>query len=845
MSPLSPDVLLPVLIIGFVLSLGFIFYAVASKGFDEHRPKSKRLPDQLQWGCLVHEGVLMNKNGTLQKTIAYRGPDLASASTSELVTSTARLNNALKRLGSGWTVFAEAQRFESNNYPRSEWPNDATWLIDQERRGQFEEEGSHFESSYFLTFVWELPSASNKRLANFFYDDPKKDIENEDFRRDLAGFLQKVGDIAGIMKSVFPEVAELDDDQTLAYLHSTVSTHRHPVHTPDCPAYLDAYIPDQPFTPGDIPLLGEHFMPTVTIAGFPTATTPGILDALNHLQIEYRWVNRFIFFDQTDARSRITRKRQQYYSKRKTLLTMLKEQASNQESALVDNDAVNKATDADAALQELGQQFAAFGQFTSTVTVWHKDIEEARRRIAQVREVIQSRGFTVKDETLNSQEAWLGSIPGETQRNVRRPILNTLNLAHIMPLSAIWAGDPVNLFMREISGVGAPHVVCNTTGDTPFRLNLNVGDVGHASIVGPTGAGKSTLLCLLELQWLKYPRAQVIVFDRGRSVRGATMAVGGQFYEPGSEHAPLAFQPFRHVDQASERVWASQYVVDLLSLHNVELDPHDLADLDRALVALGDAPIEQRTFTGLSDLWQSKDKRAALRPYTLDGNLGQLFDADHDNLHDAAWMAFEMGHVMEMGERAILPTLMYLFHRIEQRFDGSPTLLVLDEAWLFLQHPVFAERLQAWLRTLRKLNVFVVFATQEVAAAAESSIRSTIMTNCPTRIFLPDEEALTPAVADQYAAFGLSDTEIGILARATKKRDYYYRSAKGRRLFSLDMGEVALTFSAMSSPDDQAVLDEIERSTPREQWAAAMLEHKQLSWALDLIRVPQDENRAA
>src|SRR4029077_20381130 len=118
------------------------------------------------------------------------------------------------------------------------------------------------------------------------------------------------------------------------------------------------------------------------------------------------------------------------------------------------------------------------------------------------------------------------SLPGNVYANVRRPILSTVNLAHLMPVSAVWAGDTTANHLQQISGVGDAHITCSTIGDTPFRLNLSVQDVGHTLVIGPTGAGKSTLLALLAIQWLRYPGAKVIVFDKDRSARSATMAVG-------------------------------------------------------------------------------------------------------------------------------------------------------------------------------------------------------------------------------------------------------------------------------------------------------------------------------
>jgi type IV secretion system protein VirB4 len=493
--------------------------------FREYREPTSRLPDHLPWAALVAPGVVLQKDAILQKTVAFRGPDLASSLDSELVSAIARLNNALRRLGSGWALFVEAQRFESNNYPSAAWVHPAAWVVDVERRKHYQEAGSHFESSYYITFVWRLPSNSHNRVASFFYDDPDhRDPEKQQatsILRDVQSFQKTVAEIVDIMRGVFPEVGHLDDDQTLSYLHSTISTNRHHVGTPEIPMYLDAFLPDVPFTPGDVPMLGNHLVPTCTVTGFPSTTLPGILDDLNHLQIEYRWVTRFICLDKADARALLEKYRKQWWQKRKNLLTLVKEEAAKQESALIDNAAANKTADADAALQELGEDLVAFGYFTATVTVWDVDLDRARRKLQAVKQTIQSRGFTVRDETLNSTQAWLGSLPGHVYANVRRPIVSTLNLAHLMPVSSVWAGDDTNSHLKQVSGVGLPHLQCSTTGDTPFRVHLNVGDVGHTLIIGPTGAGKSTILGLLALQWLKYPNAQVVIFDKDRSARAA------------------------------------------------------------------------------------------------------------------------------------------------------------------------------------------------------------------------------------------------------------------------------------------------------------------------------------
>jgi type IV secretion system protein VirB4 len=803
----------------------------------EYREPTHRLPDLLPWAALVAAGVVLQKDGHLQKSFAFRGPDLASASEAELVAGVARLNNALRRLGSGWALYIEAARRVADDYPRSTWPNVASWLVELERKQAFQEVGTHFESSYFLTFVWAPPASGPKRTERFFFEGAANRAPAPDVERELTFFQKTVAELADIMRGVFAEVRELDDDETLTYLHGTISTNRHPVRRPVVPMYLDGVLPDQAFTPGDVPMLGEHYIPTCTVIGFPPASYPGILDDLNHLALEYRWVTRFICLDKQDAQVELERYRKWWWQKRKTFGALIREEATKEESAFVDGSAASKAGDADAALHELGEDLVSYGFFTATVTVWDRDLEGARRSIQAVKQVVQGRGFVVRDETLNSRDAWLGSLPGHVAPNVRRPLLSSLNLAHLMPVSAVWAGDPINSHQRHLSGVADAHVTCSTTGDTPFRLNLSVGDVGHTLIIGPTGAGKSTLLALLALQFLRYPRAQVVIFDKDRSARAATLAVDGAYFEPGQERSPVAFQPLARIDDRGERLWATQFVLNLFAAQGYPVSPELKARVSKELAALAQAPAAQRTLSVLCGLL-GPQLAAVLLPYTVDrdgGRFGQIFDAKRDDLADGPWQLFEMGELMALGEEAVVPALDYLFHRVEQRFDGRPTLLVLDEAWLFLKHPVFMARLQDWLKTLRKRNVYVVFATQEIADAAGSPILPTILSACPTKIYLPNEEALTPHLAAAYAGFGLTETELRIIAQAPKKRDYYYRSVRGRRLFTLDLGEVALAFAAMSSADDQRFLDGLDPTAAPGVRAAAILRHRGVTWAAELV----------
>jgi type IV secretion system protein VirB4 len=252
-----------------------------------------------------------------------------------------------------------------------------------------------------------------------------------------------------------------------------------------------------------------------------------------------------------------------------------------------------------------------------------------------------------------------------------------------------------------------------------------------------------------------------------------------------------------------------------------------------ALTSLAAAPPDQRTLTGLSALVQSNALKAALQPYTLEGAFGRLLDAAEHRLTLADIQCFETEELLRQPGVAA-PVLSYLFHRLEDGFDGRPTLLILDEAWVFLDTPAFAARIREWLKVLRKKNVAVVFATQSLADIADSMIAPTLVESCPQRIFLPNDRAIEPQARAAYARFGLNDRQIVLIAGATPKRDYYLQSRRGNRLFDLGLGPLALALCGASSPEDQALIDRLLADHP-DSFAAAFLTAKGLPWAADLL----------
>ncbi|MFN7110101.1 MAG: conjugal transfer protein TrbE [Brevundimonas sp.] len=784
---------------------------------DEYRRRPAALADHLPWAALVAPGVVLNKDGSFLTALRFRGPDLESATEDELMAVRARLNNGLRRLGTGWCVHVEARRRPAAAYPESDFDLDVAWLVDAERRARFDTADPAWETDYRLGLTWLPPRDETRRMERWLFDGLAR--AGQDWRLALATFRREAHATFDLLVDALSELAWLDDGELLTWLHDCVSPQAFAVRPTESPMFLDAWLADADLAGGVAPRLGDRWLKVVSVRGLPSVTRPGLLDALSALPFDYRWTARWLGLDKPEAELEIVKLRKRWFAKRKGVGVLLREAITKEEVPLLDTDAAAKTEECDGALATLGGDVAAYGYLTLTVTVADPDEARASAKARAVEAALNAQGLVARIEDLNAVEAWLGSLPGEPYADVRRPLVSTLNLADLLPVSAVWAGPE-----RDACLDGPPLATARTAGSTPFRLVLHVGDVGHAMVVGPTGAGKSALLAFLALQWFRYPDARVVFLDKGRSARAATLAACGAWYalEPG---ASFSLQPLRGIDQEVERAWASEWIAETVRLAGIDAVPRVREEIWIALSALAKAPVEQRTLTVFCALVQDKAVAAALEPLTLKGPHGALLDGAEQRGATSRFDTFELESLMATPS-VVAPVLSALFHGLEQEFDGRPTLLVLDEAWLFLGETVFAARIREWLKTLRKKNVSVVFATQSLEDVAASSISASLIESCPTQIFLPNPRALEPQSAELYRGFGLNRRQLELIAYAPPKRAYYWRQPGGRRLFDLRLTGAALALCGASSPEDQTVIDTVLARTGLHRFAREFLKAK-------------------
>lgn len=775
--------------------------------------------------------ICVNKDGALQTTWKYRGPDLDSAIKEELAMITLRLQEAIMSMRTGWCIYFEAQRTPSTKYPTENYfPDPVTKGIDNERKQLFSG-GFHFESNFYATLYWTPPKDSEEKLKTMVVEGRKqKEVDAED---SIEAFHETVMKLYSTFQSLRIPVEFLDADETLTYLHSTVSDNARPLRLPKKPMLLDQYLYDAPLYGGLEPRIGKKHVRVISPIDFAKDTVFGYFDQLNQMDFPYRWVTRCYCMTKQDALDELDSVRKKWKGKLQSIISLITHRQNNVEN---NNETVEeKIREVKDAMNAVEADTISFVYYSTAIIVMDENLEEVENKAKLVRQTLTNLGMKAKVEDVNALDAWFGCIPGMVAHNVRRPLISTGNLVHMMPLSDIWAGHGWNKHLD-----GPPLIYTQTSGNTPFRLNLHIADVGHSLVVGPTGAGKSVLLNCLEASFRKYKNAKVIIFDKGSSSKVLTTGVGGTFYDLGNERGGLSFQPLAQIDDEVERQWAQEWLCDFLREENMEITPEVKGLIRDALGTLAGMDAHFRTISGFISYLQDIKLKAAFSPLALSddkgnaGEYGAMFDSDEDNLEIASWQTFEMEKLMN-SKGIIGPALMYIFHRIEQSLDGSPTLIVLDECWVFFDNPMFAEKIREWLKVLRKYNASVVFATQSLVDITKSPLLDTVLTNCPSRIFLPNTNALEENQKKTYETFGLNKRQIEIIASAVPKRQYYYDSPDGSRLFDLALEYCPYTLSYVAV-DKQALnhLDAILREYGKKEFNHRWLIDHNLAYPEDV-----------
>lgn len=813
---------------------------------DLFKRKLTRLQDFMPFGRIfpfningIKTALSICKDGALQVTMRYRGPDLDSSIKEELEEITVRLQDAVASMKTDMVLYFEAQRTPSTSYSREVFfPDPITKAIDAERYKLFSS-GMYFESNFYLTMSWLPPKDRKEKIKELVIEGKEhKKLKADDI---LVNFKEQVYKFWQSLRSVNILVEFLSPDEMLSYFYSTVSNSARQLHVPDNAALIDNYLYDTPLTGGLEPMIGQKHQRVISPIKYPRDVIFGLFDKFNKLDFPYRWVTRVYCLSKEDVLDKLDVYKRQWKGKLQSLTSALgdvlfRNGASKMED--INDNTIDRLGEIRDSLNAVETDHISFIYYSTMVILADDDPEVADERAKTIRQEFINHGFKAEIEDFNAVDAWFSSIPGLTGHNVRRPMISTGNLIHLMPLSNSWGGDAWNKRLN-----GPPLLYTLTSGKSPYKLNIHVGEVGHTLVVGPTGAGKSVLLNCMEAAFRKYKDARVIIFDKGASSKILTLGVGGKFYNLGKEGGELSFQPLAKIDERNELQWVQEWICDYLKEENIEITPERKGVIRDALTTLAGMDKQFRTVTGFISFLNDKKLKEALYPLSLEddkgnaGEYGAMFDSNVDSLTISSWQSFEMESLMN-SKRIVGTTLMYIFHRIEEEIksttnelSGGPTLIVLDECWVFFDNPLFSDKIREWLKTLRKYNASVVFATQSLEDISKTAIFDTILNSCMSRIFLPNTTALTETNKELYTRFGLNSQQISIIAHAQARRDYYYNSPNGSRLFSLALEDCPLTMAYVSVDKKalikcQNIIDDYGMENFNEKWIA---EHEEIT----------------
>lgn len=792
---------------------------------DTFKRKTEGFNDLLQYDTVIEDGIILLKNGSLLSGFYYKGLDMSEMSREDQDTLSARISKAIFELGSGWTINFDAIRIECRNYPDrafSSFDKEVSFAIDEERRQLFSARGTMFRTENFITLTYTPPALVTNKIVDMMYTSDNNSTELSYFDKNLIHFKNKLNNFFSILSTIFKierlgittyileDGSKHNRDIFLEYLHYCATGKIQVINTPNnIDVHLDNVICGEDFITGIYPKIGKYYISAVAIDGFPAESYPTILNRLSDIPVTTRFSTRFICIDKYEAEKKLEAIKKRWQQKQRGMMQVILNQP--QTDTNTNWDAVEMTHDAIDGITLQNSERAIFGYYTANVILMEENQEDLEKWSIEIKKIISSLGFNARIETINTVEAFLGSLPGHNIENIRRFFIHSLNLGDLIPKNTLWTGyenAPCDKFP-----IDSPCLIeCVTTGNTPYHLNLHVKDVGHTLIVGPTGAGKSTLLCMIAAQAFRYKNATIFSFDKGMSMFTLNQALGGVHFEIGSENNHISFAPFNFIDTQEERTWLISFVENIIQLNNIKITPSITKSIHEALNRLYEVKQthlsngEEFNIT-MTDFIaqlhnQTIDLQEVMNQYDTSGAYGGFFSSTKDNIDLSNFSVFELEKLMNMDEKIMLPVLDYLFRKIDLKLQGQPAFLLIDEAWIAFKNPVFSKRIIEWLKVFRKRNCSVVLATQNLADTTTSdaqTLLSELIISTASKIFLPNAVAIKDEFKIIYQKFGLNEQQIRIIANAIPKRQYFHYTEEGSRLFELAIGELALKFVAIST----------------------------------------------
>ena len=518
----------------------------------------------------------------------------------------------------------------------------------------------------------------------------------------------------------------------------------------------------------------SRFGAIVSIKDYPAYTAPGMLDNLLRLPHELTMTESFAFIDRQIADERIG-------------LALRRLRAASDETTTLRQGLLG-------AKDDLTGGAAAYGEHHLTVHVRAMTLAALDAAVADVQASLADIGAVAVREDLNLESAFWGQFPGNADFIARKALVSTANLSGLISLHGFPIGVPAG------GPWGEPITVLETTSSTPYFFNLHSGDLGNFTLIGPSGSGKTVVLNFLIAQAQKF-HPRTFFFDKDRGAEIFIRAIGGHYdvLRPGT---PTGFNPLQLPENATNQAFLRQWLSQMLTPAGGQLTADENAIISSAVDANFGQPAEYRQLRYLVELLAGGarpirgDLASRLAPWYGAGEHAWLFDNPTDQLNlDTRTAGFDMTALLD-NPALRTPAMMYLFHRVDERLDGSPSMIVIDEGWKALDDDVFVHRLKDWMKTIRKRNGVVGFATQSASDAIESKIAATIIEQSATQLFMSNPKA---QASDYCGGFGLTAHELDLVRSLPEHlRCVLIKQGGNSVVARLDMGNMPDAITVLS-----------------------------------------------
>ena len=481
-----------------------------------------------------------------------------------------------------------------------------------------------------------------------------------------------------------------------------------------------------------------EFAAILSVKDYPAATTAGMLDDIYRLPLSMVVTQSFAFVDRGVAQQRMD-------------LLIRRMRAA-------DDAAVSLRSELIAAKDNVAAGRAAFGEHHLTIMVRAESLEALDEAAGEIQAALSEAGFAVVREELGLEAAFWAQFPGNFGYIARKALVSTANFAGF--------ASAHNFPVGQASGNhwGSAVTLFETTAAGPYFFNFHRGDLGNFTVIGPSGSGKTVVLAFLLAQARRF-NPRIVFFDKDRGAEIFLRAIGGSYdaLRPG---VPTGMNPLALPDSPVNRRFLADWLTRLTQGDGPPLDVEEQSWISEAIAAAMSGRPELRRLRHVAELFRGRgrasagDLSARLAPWHSDGEFAWLFDNAEDRLDiDAATLGFDMTAILDQPALRA-PTMLYLFHRVEERLDGQPTIIVVDEGWKALDDEVFVSRIRDWEKTIRKRGGIVGFATQSASDALDSKIASAIIEQAGTQIFMANSSA---QAADYIGGFGLTEDEFEII----------------------------------------------------------------------------------